>query len=85
VVAAGTIALSLWMPIAGALGGAVLWGMLLTARAAKTLGANRGDGRSVAGRAADLTRLVLLLALLDAATAAGTLDWLVRDAGRPSA
>jgi glycosyltransferase involved in cell wall biosynthesis len=85
-VAAGTIALSLWMPIAGALGGVVLWGLLLIARAAKALYANRGsERRSVVPLAADLIRLVPLLALLDAATAAGTLDWLVRDAGRPSA
>jgi hypothetical protein len=35
--------------------------------------------------AADLARLVPLLALLDAATAVGTLDWLLRDAGRRAA
>jgi len=83
-VAAGTIALSLWMPIAGALGGVVLWGLLLIARAAKELYANRGSERGrVTALAADLARLVPLLVLLDAATAAGTLDWVLRDAGRP--
>lgn len=86
VVAGGTIALSRWTPIAGALGGVVLWGLLLTARAAKARYATRGDSRrGVIPLAADLTRLVPILALLDAATAAGTLDWLFRDAGRPVA
>lgn len=84
VVAGGTIALSLWTPIAGALGGVVLWGLLLTARSGKALYANRGVGRRrVMQVAADLTRLVPLIALLDASTAAGTLDWLLHDAGRP--
>ena len=86
VVAAGTIALSLWTPIAGALGGVLLWALLLTARAAKALYTNRDEDRhSLMHGAADLARLVPLLALLDAATAAGTLDWLLRDAGRPAA
>ena len=82
VVAAGAIALAFWSPLAGALGGLLLWILLLTARAAKALYANRGDNRGgLAQSAADLARLVPLLALLDAATVAGTLDWLVRDAG----
>ncbi len=86
VVTAGAIALSLWTPLAGALGGALLWALLLTVRAAKALYANReGDGRGLVQGAADLVRLVPLLALLDAATAAGTLEWLLRDAGRPTA
>src|SRR5207244_766200 len=86
VVAAGAIALSLWTPLAGALGGVLLWTLLLTARAAKVLYANRRDDRrSLMQHAADLARLVPLIALLDAATAAGTLDWLLRDAGRPAA
>jgi glycosyltransferase involved in cell wall biosynthesis len=86
VVAGGTVALSLWTPIAGASGGVVLWGLLLTARAAKALYDNRGTRRrGVIQVAADLTRLVPLLALMDAAAAAGTLDWLLRDAGRPVA
>jgi glycosyltransferase involved in cell wall biosynthesis len=85
-VAAGTIALSLWTPLAGALGGVLLWALLLTARAAKTLYANRDENRhGIMQSAADLARLVPLLALVDAATAAGTLDWLLRDAGRPAA
>lgn len=86
VVAVGTIALSLWTPIAGALGGVLLWTLLLMARAAKILYTNREEDRqSLMHGAADLARLVPLLALLDAATAAGTLDWLLRDAGRPAA
>jgi len=85
-IAAGTIALSLWTPIAGALGGVLLWALLLTARAVKAVYANRDEHRrSLAQGAADLARLVPLLALLDAATAAGTLDWLRRDAGRAAA
>lgn len=86
VVAAATIALGLWTPAAGAIGGVVLWLLLLTARAAKALYVNRGEDRRGAARhAADLARLVPLIALLDAATAAGTLDWLVRDAWRATA
>lgn len=86
VVAAGAIALSLWTPLAGALGAMVLWALLLTARAAKTLYANRGDRRrGLAPHASDLARLVPLLALVDTATAIGTIDWLLRDAGRRSA
>ena len=86
VVAAGAIALSLWTPLAGALGGPLLWALLLTVRAAKALYANReSDGRGLVQGAADLVRLVPLLALLDAATAAGTIDWLLRDAWRPTA
>jgi hypothetical protein len=70
VVAAGAIALSLWTPLAGALGALVLWALLLTARAAKALYANRGDqGRGLGPHAGDLARLVPLLALVDAATA----------------
>ena len=84
VIAGGTIALSFWTPIAGALGGVVLWGLLLTARAAKALYADRGvERRRVVPLAADLIRLVPLLVLLDVATAAGTLDWMLRDARRP--
>jgi hypothetical protein len=83
VVAAGAIALSLWRPLAGAIGGVLLWALLLIARAAKTLYANRHEGRAgLMKGAADLARLVPLLALVDAATAAGTLDWVLRDAGR---
>jgi glycosyltransferase involved in cell wall biosynthesis len=86
VVAGGAIALSLWTPLAGALGAMVLWALLLTARAAKTLYANRDDHRrGVVPHAGDLARLVPLLALVDAATAIGTVDWLLRDAGRPAA
>src|SRR5262245_51620028 len=86
VVAAGTIALSLWTPFAAATGGVLLWILLLTARAAKALYANRGDDRhGVVQHAADLARLVPLLALLDAATAAGTVDWLLHDARRAAA
>ena len=85
-VAAGTIALGLWTPLAGAIGGLLLWILMLAARAAKALVANRDDDRrGLASFAADLARLVPLIALLDAATAAGTLDWLLRDAGRPAA
>jgi cellulose synthase/poly-beta-1,6-N-acetylglucosamine synthase-like glycosyltransferase len=84
-VVAGTIVLSVWTPLAGALGGVLLWVLLLTARAAKALYANRGDRRGLMQHAADLARLVPLLALLDTATAAGTFDWLRRDAGRPAA
>jgi len=83
VVAAGTIALSLWTPRAGAIGGVALLGLMLMARAAKALYANRtADRRGVIPLAADLVRLVPLLALGDAATAAGTVDWLLHDAGR---
>jgi len=83
VVAAGAIAIGLWTtPLAGALGGLLLWMLLLIARAAKALYANRGGDRGLAGNAADLARLVPLLALLDAATVRGTLDWLILDAGR---
>jgi glycosyltransferase involved in cell wall biosynthesis len=86
VVAAGTIALGLWTPLAGALGGVLLWALLLTARAAKILYANREDDRhGIARSAADLARLVPLLALVDTAAAAGTLDWLLHDAWRPAA
>jgi glycosyltransferase involved in cell wall biosynthesis len=86
VVAAGAIALTLWTPLAGALGAMVLWALLLTARAAKALYANRGDHRrGLIQHAGDLARLVPLLALVDAATAIGTIDWLLRDAGRPAA
>jgi glycosyltransferase involved in cell wall biosynthesis len=85
-VAAGAIVLSLWTPLAGALGAIVLWALLLTARAAKALYANRGDRRrGLVQHAGDLARLVPLLALVDAATAVGTVDWLLRDAGRPAA
>ena len=81
-VAAGTIALGLWAPLAGAVGGLLLWTLLLTARAGKAIVANRGDEHlSLARNAADLARLVPLLALVDAATAMGTLDWLLHDAG----
>jgi glycosyltransferase involved in cell wall biosynthesis len=85
VVAAGAIALSLWTPLAGMLGVAVLWVALLIARAARALYANRDEHRPILQSVADLARLVPVLALLDAATAAGTLDWLLRDAGRSSA
>jgi glycosyltransferase involved in cell wall biosynthesis len=86
VVAAGAIALGQWTPLAGAVGAVVLWASLLTARAAKALYSHRGDdSRSVLQNAADLTRLVPLLALIDAATAAGTFDWLIHDAWRPAA
>lgn len=83
VVAAGTIAVIAWTPINGALGGVGLWGLLLAARSGRALYAQRGvDRRGVMQVAVDLARLVLLLALIDAATAAGTLDWLLRDARR---
>jgi hypothetical protein len=86
VVAAGAIALSLWTPLAGALGVIGLWALLLIARAAKALYANRGDRRrGLVQHAGDLARLVPLVALVDAATAIGTVDWLLRDAGRPPA
>jgi len=86
VVAAGTIALGLWTPPAGALGGLLLWAALLIARAAKTLSANRDATRGgVLRSAADLARLVPLIALVDAATAMGTLDWLFRDARHAAA
>jgi hypothetical protein len=66
------------------LGGVVLWGLLLITRAAKALYVNCGSERPrVMPLAADLVRLVPLLVLLDAATVAGTLDWVLRDAGRP--
>lgn len=81
VVAAGAIALSFWKPLAGALAGVLLWILLLIARAGKTLYANRGHDRDgIARSASGLARLVPLLALIDAATAVGTLDWLLRDA-----
>jgi len=83
VVAAGAVALAWWTPLAGVLGGVVLWILLLIARAAKTVYDNRaGDRAGLMPRAADVARLVPLVALLDAATAAGTLDWLVHDAAR---
>jgi glycosyltransferase involved in cell wall biosynthesis len=82
-VAGGAIALSLWTPIAGMWGGVGLWVLLVTGRAAKALYERRGaDRRGALSLADDLVRLGPLLALIDAATAAGTLDWLVRDAGR---
>ena len=83
-VAAGALAIGLWTtPLAGALGGLLLWILLLAARAAKALAANHdADRGGPLHHAADLTRLVPLIALLDAATLMGTLDWLRRDAGR---
>lgn len=81
-VAAGAIACGLWRPLAGALAGVVLWTLLLTARAARTLYANRDGGGGFMRSAADLARLVPLVALVDAATAMGTIDWLLRDRGR---
>jgi glycosyltransferase involved in cell wall biosynthesis len=79
---AGAIACAWWTPLPGALAAVALWTVLLTARAAKTLYANRGDGGGLRRSALDLARLVPLVALVDAATAMGTLDWLLRDAGR---
>jgi glycosyltransferase involved in cell wall biosynthesis len=85
-VAGGAIALGVWTPLGVVPGGVLLWILLLAARAAKALHANRtGNRRGFVQNAADLVRLVPLLALLDAATAAGTLDWLLRDAGRSTA
>jgi len=83
--AAGAAALGVWTPLGAAMAGVVLVALLLTARAAKALFANRrGDRRGFVQDAIDLARLVPLIALLDAATAAGTIDWLLGDAGRPA-
>jgi fructose/tagatose bisphosphate aldolase len=74
------------LPAVNCIGSHSVNAVLAGARAAKALYANRGDDRfSVMQGAADLVRLVPLLAVLDAATAAGTVDWLLRDAGRPPA
>lgn len=84
IVGAAAIALAVfWTPTAGLWGGVALWGLLLAARAAKALFASRHDDpRGVLPRAADLVRLVPLIALLDAAALAGTYDWLRHDARR---
>jgi hypothetical protein len=83
--AAGAAALGAWTPLGGAMASVLLVALLLTARAAKALFANRrGDRGGLVQDASDLARLVPLIALLDAATAAGTIDWLLGDAGRPA-
>jgi len=84
-VAVGAAALGVWTPLGGAMASVLAVALLLIARAAKAILANRrGDRRGLVQDAIDLARLVPLIALLDAATAAGTIDWLLRDAGRPA-
>ena len=81
VVAAGAVAVGAWTSMNGWLAALWLLGLMLIARSATAAYRNRGVySGGVSRQTLRLVLLVPITALIDATAAAGTLDWLARDA-----